>query len=223
MRESRTIALKPANITFEQAAAVPIAAITALQALRDKGRIQPGQKVLVNGASGGVGTFAVQIAKSFGAEVTGVCSTKNVELLRSLGTDHVVDYTREDFTLGGPRYDLIVDTVGNRSLLENRRALKSGGTYIGIGGGGPSEQGFIGAMFGPIEELMLSPFVSQKLTFLLADMNQKDLGVLADLMRAGKVMPVIDRRYELSEVPAAVAYLEAGHARGKVIISIDGP
>jgi NADPH:quinone reductase-like Zn-dependent oxidoreductase len=202
---------------------VPIAAITALQALRDKGRIQPGQKVLVNGASGGVGTFAVQSAKSYGAEVTGVCSTKNVELVRSLCADHVVDYTREDFTRYEQRYDLIVDTVGNRSLLENRRVLKSSGTYIGLGGGGPDEQGVFGPMFGAVKDLLLSAFVSQKLVFFLADMNQKDLGVLADLMRVGKITPVIDRRYELSEVPAAVAYLEAGHARGKVVISIDGP
>ena len=220
VRESQAVALKPANITFEQAAAVPIAAITALQALRDQGRIQPGQKVLINGASGGVGTFAVQIAKSFGVEVTGVCSTKNVELVRSLGADHVVDYTREDFTRGGQRYDLIFDLVGNRSPLENRRALKPNGTYIGIGGGGP-ESGFLGTMSGAIEVLALSKLVSQKLTFFLADLNQKDLTVLADLMRAGKVTPVIDRRYKLSEVPAAVTYLEAGHARGKVVIAID--
>lgn len=219
--ESRAIALKPANINFEQAAAVPIAAITALQGLRDKGRIQPGQKVLINGASGGVGTFAVQIAKSLGAEVTGVCSTKNVELVRSLGADHVVDYTREDFTRGGQQYDLIFDTVGNRSALENRRALKPNGTYIGIGGGEPSDQGFLGTLSGALEELALSKVVSQKLMFFLADINQKDLAVLADLMRAGKVTPVIDRRYKLSETPAAVAYLEAGHARGKVVIAID--
>lgn len=221
VRESRAIALKPANITFEQAAAVPIAAITALQALRDKGRIQPGQKVLINGASGGVGTFAVQIAKSFGAEVTGVCSTKNVELVRSLGADHVVDYTREDFTRGGQHYDLILDTVGNRSLLENRRVLNPNGTYIGIGGGGPGEQGFLGPLFGPVKELVLSKFVSQKLMFFIADLNQQDLAILADLMRTGKVTPVVDRRYKLSEVPAAVTYLEAGHTRGKVVIAID--
>jgi NADPH:quinone reductase-like Zn-dependent oxidoreductase len=222
VRESRAVALKPANITFEQAAAVPIAALTALQALRDKGQLHAGQKVLVNGASGGVGTFTVQIAKSLGAEVTGVCSTKNVELVRSLGADHVIDYTREDFTRGGQLYDLIVDTVGNRSLLENRRVLKPGGTYIGIGGGRPSEQGFIGPMVTPLKELVLSPFVSQKLIFFEAELTGADLTVLADLIKSGKVTPVIDRRYSLSEVPAAVAYLEAGHARGKIVISTDG-
>jgi NADPH:quinone reductase-like Zn-dependent oxidoreductase len=222
VRESRAVAQKPSNITFEQAAAVPIAALTALQALRDKGRVQPGQKVLINGASGGVGTFAVQIAKSLGAEVTGVCSTKNVELVRSLGADHVIDYTREDFTQGERRYDLILDNVGNRSLQENRRVLTPSGTYIGIGGGEPGNQGFIGPMVGALRALVLAPFVSQKLLFFEADMNQQDLTVMANLMQAGKVTPVIDRRYSLSEVPAAVAYLEAGHARGKVVISTDG-
>jgi NADPH:quinone reductase-like Zn-dependent oxidoreductase len=220
-REDRAIVLKPANLTFEQAASVAIAGITALQGLRDTGKIQAGQKVLINGASGGVGTFAVQIAKSFGAEVTGVCSTKNVELVRSLGADHVVDYTREDFTKSAGRYDLIFDAVGNRGLLENRRVLNPNGIYVMIGGGGLSEQGFIGPLVNPIKAKILSPFVSQKFVPMLAQLNKKDMTILSELMQAGKVKPVIDRRYKFSELPAAVRYLEQGHARGKVIITVD--
>ena len=219
VREDRAVVLKPASVTFEQAASVPIAAVTALQALRDKGRIQPGQKVLINGASGGVGTFAVQIAKSFGADVTGVCSTRNVEMVRSLGADHVVDYTKEDFTKSDQHYDLILDNVGNHSLLEYRRVLNPKGTFVIIGG--PSEGKWIGAMTIPIKAFMLSPFVSQEFVFLLADLTQEDLTLIGDLMQAGKVTPVIDRRYSLSEVPAAIGYLEEGHARGKVIISME--
>jgi len=219
VREDRALALKPANVTFEQAAAVPIAAITALQALRDKGRIQPGQKVLINGASGGVGTFAVQIAKSFGAEVTGVCSTRNVEMVRSLGADHVIDYTQEDFTKGGQRYDLILDNVGNHSLSEYRRVLNPKGAFVVVGG--PNNGQWIGPMIGPIKASLLSPFVSQKLVMILAQLNKEDLTILHDLMQAGKVTPVIDRRYSLSEVPAAIRYLEEGHARGKVVISLE--
>ena len=217
----RAVTLKPANITFEQAASVPIAAITALQGLRDKGKVQPGQKVLINGASGGVGTFAVQIAKSFGADVTGVCSGRNVDLVRSIGADQVIDYTKEDFTRSGQRYDLIIDNVGNRSLLECRRVLKPEGIYVMIGGGGPSEQGWIGPLVNPIRALVLSQFVSQKMGMMLADLNQKDLTILGDLMQAGKVTPVIDRRYTLSEVPEAIRYLEQGHARGKVVITVE--
>lgn len=220
-REDRAIVLKPANLTFEQAAAVPIAAITALQGLRDTGKIQPGQKVLINGASGGVGTFAVQIAKSFGAEVTGVTSTRNLDMVRSIGADQVIDYTREDFTKSAQRYDLIFDTVGNHPLLETRRVLKPNGIYIGIGGGGPNDQGFIGPLFGPIKEFLLSPFVSQKFVTFFAELNKEDLTVLSDLMQTGKVTPVIDRRYKLSEVPAAIRYLEEGHARGKVVIMLE--
>ena len=218
--ESKVV-LKPANLTFEQAAAVPVAALTALQGLRDKGRIQPGQKVLINGASGGVGTFAVQIAKSFGADVTGVCSTRNVDMVRALGADHVIDYTREDFTLGAQRYDLILDNVGNHSLLAFRRVMNPKANYVLIGGGGPDDGRWIGPMAGPVKALMLSPFVSQEFGMLLASINQADLAVLTELMEAKKVTPVIDRTYTLSEVPAAIRYLEEGHARGKVVITVE--
>jgi NADPH:quinone reductase-like Zn-dependent oxidoreductase len=216
----RAVALKPANITFEQAASVPIAGITALQGLRDKGKIQPGQKVLINGASGGVGTFAVQIAKSFGADVTGVCSTRNLELVQSIGADHVIDYTKEDFTESGQHYDLILDNVGNHSLLEFRRVLNPKGKYVMIGGGGPSDQGLIGPLVNPIKALVLSPFVSQDMGMMLAELNQKDLSILGDLMQGGKVTPVIDRTYPLSQISDALRYLEAGHARGKVVITV---
>jgi NADPH:quinone reductase-like Zn-dependent oxidoreductase len=221
VREARAVALKPANITFEQAASVPIAGVTALQGLRDKGKVQPGQRVLINGASGGVGTFAVQIAKSMGADVTGVCSTRNVDMVRSLGADHVIDYTKEDFTKSAQRYDVMYDTVGNRSLLECRRVLTPKGKAVMIGGGGPGDQGLIGPLVGPIKLLMLSPFVSQEMGTFLAELNQKDLTALADLMQSGKVTPVIDKRYKLSELPQAIEYLEQGHARGKVIIAVE--
>jgi NADPH:quinone reductase-like Zn-dependent oxidoreductase len=218
VREERALALKPANITFEQAAAVPVAAITALQGLRDKGRLKPGQKVLINGASGGVGTFAVQVAKALGAEVTGVCSTRNAEMVRALGADHVIDYTRQDFTASGLRYDLILDNVGNHSLLDIRRALAPDGTLVIVGGS--SEGNWIGPLMRPLAALLLAPFVSQKLATILAQLEQEDLNVLADLMRTGKVVPVIDKRYALSEVPAAIGYVEEGHARAKVIINV---
>ena len=221
VRESRAVALKPANVTFEQAASVPIAGITALQGLRDKGKVQPGQKVLINGASGGVSTFAVQIAKSFGADVTGVYSTRNVDLVRSIGADHVIDYTKEDFTKSDQRYDVMYDTVGNRSLLECRRILTPKGKAVMIGGGGPGDQGLIGPLVGPIKLLMLSPFVSQEMGTFLAELNQKDLTFLADLMESGKVTPVIDKRYKLSELPQAIEYLEQGHARGKVVVNAE--
>jgi NADPH:quinone reductase-like Zn-dependent oxidoreductase len=221
VRESRAVAAKPANITFEQAASVPIAAITALQGVRDKGKVQPGQKVLINGASGGVGTFAVQIAKSFGADVTGVCSTRNLDMVRSLGADHLIDYTKEDFTKGAERYDVIIDNVANHSLLESRRALKPNGIYVLIGGGSANEQGLIGPLINPIKAMLLSPFVSQKMGMLLADLNHNDLTFLADLMQSGKVTPVIDKRYKLSELPQAIEYLEQGHARGKVVITAE--
>src|SRR5437763_4412339 len=220
-RAEGAVALKPANITFQQGASVNIAGITALQGLRDKGKVQPGQKVLINGASGGVGTFAVQIAKSFGADVTGVCSTRNVDLVRSLGADRVIDYTKEDFTKTGQRYDVILDNVGNQPLLSFRRALIPKGKYVMIGGGGPNDQGLIGTLFRPIKAMLLSPFVSQEMGMFMADTNQKDLAVLAGLMQSGKVKPVIDRTYKLSEVPAAIAYLEQGHARGKVVITVE--
>jgi NADPH:quinone reductase-like Zn-dependent oxidoreductase len=221
VRESRAVTLKPSNLTFEQAASINIAGITALQAVRDKAKVELGRKVLINGASGGVGTFAVQIAKSYGADVTGVCSTRNVDLVRSLGADHVIDYTKEDFTKGDQRYDVILDNVANHSLLECRRVLKPKGIYVLIGGGGPSEQGLIGPLAKPIKAMLLSPFVSQKMGMMMADANQKDLAILADLMQSGKVKPVIDRTYKLSEVPDAMRYLEQGHARGKVVITLE--
>src|SRR6266498_2540559 len=220
-RADRAVAPKPANLTFEQAASVNIAGITALQALRDKGKVQPGQKVLINGASGGVGTFAVQIAKSFGADVTGVCSTRNVDLVRSLGADHVIDYTKEDFAKGAERYDVILDNVTNRWISECLRVLKPTGIYVPIGGGGANEQGLIGAMAKPIKAKLLSPFVSPKIETMLAELNQKDLTLLAEMMQSGQMKPVIDRTYKLSEVPDAVRYLEQGHARGKVVIAVE--
>src|SRR5436305_914413 len=220
-RADGAVALKPANLTFEQAASVNIAGITALQALRDKGNVQPGQKVLINGASGGVGTFAVQIAKSLGADVTGVCSTKNVDLVRSLGADHVIDYTKEDFAKGEQRYDVILDNVPNHSLSECRRILNPNGKYVMIGGGGPNDSRWVGPFGRVIHALLLSPFINQKMSMMMADANQKDLSVLGDLMQSGKVKPVIDRTYKLSEVPAAIAYLEEGHARGKVVITVE--
>lgn len=217
--EDRALTLKPGNVTFEQAAAVPIAALTALQALRDSGHIRSGQKVLINGASGGVGTFAVQIAKSFGAEVTGVCSTRNVELVRSIGADHVIDYTREDFTKGAQHYDLIVDIVGTHSLLEYKRVLNPKGSLVMVGSTTPGN--WFAWLADPIEAVMLSPFVSQKFGMMLTDFNKEDLATLGTLMQSGKVTPVIDRRYKLSETPEALRYLEAGHARGKVVLTVE--
>ncbi|HWM23429.1 MAG TPA: NAD(P)-dependent alcohol dehydrogenase [Chthoniobacterales bacterium] len=214
------VALKPANVTFEQAAGVQIAGCTALQALRDKGEVQPGQKVLINGASGGVGTFAVQIAKSIGAHVTGVCSAKNVELVGSLGADHVIDYTKEDFTNSSERYDMILDNIGTQPLSGFRQILKRKGIYVMIGGGGPDEGGLIGPMARMVQALLMSPFISQKMGMMMAKASQNDLKALADLMQAGKVTTVIDRTYPLSEVREAVRYLESGRARGKIIIAI---
>lgn len=217
--EHKAVAPKPANISFEQAAAVPIAAITALQALRDNGALKPGQKVLINGASGGVGTFAIQIAKSMGAEVTGVCSTRNVALVKSLGADHVIDYRQQDFTQGPEHYDLVFDTVGNHSLSGLRRVMTPTGTLVMIGGG--SDGKWIGPFMGPLKALLISPFVGQKMGFMLARLNQQDLNTLAELMSSGKLTPVIDRRYALSEVPVAMGYLEEGHARGKLVVNLD--
>jgi NADPH:quinone reductase-like Zn-dependent oxidoreductase len=218
IREDRALAIKPADVTFEQAASVPIAAITALQALRDKGALQPGQKVLINGASGGVGTFAVQIAKSMGAEVTGVCSTRNVDLVRSLGADHVIDYKREDYTRSGQHFDLIVDNVGNHSLLANRKVLTPSGKLVMIGG---SSGNWLGPLMRPIAGLLLSPFMDQDFVMLLAQLDPEDLALLGELIQAGKVVPVIDRRYALSDVPEAIRYSEEGHARGKIIINVE--
>jgi len=212
------LALKPDNVTFEQAASAPVAALTALQGLRDKGHIQPGQKVLINGAAGGVGTFAVQIAKSFGAEVTGVCSTRNLEMVRSLGADWVIDYTRQDFTRGGERYDLLLDNVGNRSLSDCRRVLTPKG--ICVLAGAPKKAG--GFLMRALLAMMRSRFASQKFVMFIAKGNHQDLAVIGDLMATGKVTPVIDRRYSLQEVPEALRYLEEGHARGKVVITFPG-
>ena len=204
------LALKPARLTFEQAAAVPLAAFTALQGLRDKGQIQPGQKVLINGASGGVGTFAVQIAKSYGTEVTGVCSTRNLDLVRSIGADHVIDYTQEDFTRNGQRYNLIFDAVGNRSISDYQRVLSPNGICSVAG-------------FTSLSRLFQVMFLGGKKIGLMetAKANKKDLVIIQELLEAGKVVPVIDRSYPLSEVPEAIRYLETGHARGKVVITVE--
>lgn len=218
IREDRGIVLKPSNMTFEQAATVPIAAITALQALRDKGKIESGQKVLINGASGGVGTFAVQIAKSFGAEVTGVCSTRNQEMVRSIGADHMFDYKKEDYTKSGNQYDLIIDMVDNHSLSKNRDVLKPGGTLVIVGG---AKGNWLGPLMNPIKSVMLSPFVDEELLFFVAVVKQEDLAYLGDLMQAGKMAPVIDRRYQLSEVPEAIDYSEEGHVRGKLVVNLE--
>jgi NADPH:quinone reductase-like Zn-dependent oxidoreductase len=209
------VALKPANRSFEDAAAVPVAAITALQGLRDKGRIQPGHKVLVDGASGGVGTFAVQIAKSFGAEVTAVCSTRNVDTARSIGADHVIDYTREDFTKSGQRYDLIVGANAHHSIFDYRRALSQHGIFVLVGGG--LVRILQGLLLGPL----LSLIGSKKTCFFIANINQKDLVFLKDLLEAGKVVPVIDRRYALSDAAEALRYLEERHAQGKIVITVE--
>ena len=219
VREDGAIALKPAAVTHEQAAAVAIAGVTALQALRDDGHIHAGENVLVNGASGGVGTFAVQIAKSFGTNVTGVCSTRNVDLVRSIGADHVIDYTREDFTQGSQRYDLILDNVGTHSLLEYKRVMNPGGRFVLIGSTTPGN--WFGWLSKPIQAWLLSPFTSQKFSMIFADLKQEDLGQLAALMQSGKLTPVIDRTYKLSESAEALRYLEKGHARGKVVVALE--
>ncbi len=208
---------KPDNISFEQAGAVQIAGLTALQGLRDKGKLQPGQKVLINGASGGVGTFAVQIAKTLGAHVTGVCSTRNMELVRSIGADHVVDYTQEDFTKGTERYDLILDLVGNHGLLAVRRVLTPSGKYVMIGG--PKGR-WIAPMDTVLRAFLLSPFIKQEMGFMISSISREDLIYLRDLMQSGKVTPVIDKTYPLEQTPEAIRYLETGRARGKVIITL---
>jgi NADPH:quinone reductase-like Zn-dependent oxidoreductase len=213
-----TLVMKPNNVTFEQAASAPIAALTALQGLRDKGHIKPGQKILINGAAGGVGTFAVQIAKSFATDVTGVCSTRNVDLVRSIGADRVVDYTQEDFTKSGQRYDLLFDCMGNHSLSACRRVLNPRGIFIMVGA--PADVRVISLLARLIGALVLSRFVSQKLVPFLARSNKEDLTIVGELMATGKVTPVIDRRYKLSEVPEALRYLEEGHARGKVVVTV---
>jgi NADPH:quinone reductase-like Zn-dependent oxidoreductase len=212
------LAPTPANLSFEQAATVPLAASTALQGLRDHGGIEPGHKVLIIGASGGVGTFAVQIAKSFGAEVTGVCSTRNVDMVRSLGADHIIDYTQEDFTRSGQKYDLIFQLAGTRSPSECRRALTSKGTLVLSSG--ESNGRWIGPVARIIKALVLSPFVSQKMASFTVTPNKADLQSLKQLIEAGELTPVIDRAYPLAEVPQAIRYLEEGHATGKVVITL---
>jgi NADPH:quinone reductase-like Zn-dependent oxidoreductase len=218
VREDRAVAKKPVGVTFEQAAAVAVAAITALQGLRDKGQIQPGQKVLINGASGGVGTFAVQIAKSFGAEVTGVCSTRNVDTVRSIGADHVIDYTQEDFTRSERRYDLLLDIAGSRSWSDYRRVLDEKATLVVVGG--PKGNRWIGPLSQAVKLRLSSLAGSRRVVApFLAKIKKEDLVVLQELLEAGTVTPVIDRQYELSEVPEALRYLGEGHARGKVVIT----
>jgi NADPH:quinone reductase-like Zn-dependent oxidoreductase len=216
VREDK-LAPKPANLTFEQAAAVPVSASTALQALRQHGKVQPGQKVLVIGASGGVGTFAVQLAKAFGAEVTGVASTAKLDLVRSIGADHVVDYTRDDVADGATRYDLVLDIGGNRSLAHLRRALTPRGTLVLVGG---EDGGRWTGMDRQFRMLAISPFVRQRLRTFLNRERHEELQVLTELIEAGKVTPVVDRTYPLSEAPEAVRHLEQGHARGKVVVTV---
>jgi NADPH:quinone reductase-like Zn-dependent oxidoreductase len=212
------LAPKPASLTFEQAAVLAIMGSTALQALRDHGKVRSGQEVLIIGASGGVGTYAVQIAKAFGAQVTGVCSTKKVEMVRSIGADHVIDYTREDFAEGDQRYDLILDIGGNSSLSRLRRALASRGTLVIVGGEGGGR--WFGGTDRQLRAMMLSPFVGQKLGTFVNKENHEDMLVLKELIESGKLTPVIDRTYPLSAVPEAIRYLQEGHARGKLVISV---
>ncbi|MFL6593937.1 MAG: NAD(P)-dependent alcohol dehydrogenase [Chthoniobacterales bacterium] len=217
----KNVVMKPDNITFEQAGSVEIAGHTALLALREHGKVQPGQKVLINGASGGVGTFAVQIAKVLGAHVTGVCSTRNVELVRSLGADEVIDYTKEDFAKNGKQYDVILDNVPNHSLGDCRRALTANGKYIMIGGGGPDDGPVIGPFARVIAIMLSKPFVKQEMKMMMSDPTKDDMTYLRDLMQAGTVKPIVERTYKLSEVSEAVRYVEQGHARGKIALSVD--
>jgi NADPH:quinone reductase-like Zn-dependent oxidoreductase len=214
----RKLAPKPANLTFDQAAAVPISGTTALQGVRDHGRIQPGQKVLITGASGGVGTYAVQLAKAFGAEVTAVCSTTKLDLVRSLGADHLIDYTREDFAAGGAQYDVILDIGGNASLSRLRAALVPKGTLVIMGG----ETGgrWLGGTDRQVRAMLLSPFVGERLGTFVNSENHEDLIVLTGLIESGVVTPVVDRRFPLSEAPKAIQYLIDGHARGKLVITL---
>ena len=216
--EDRAVVPKPANVTFEQAAGVGVAGLTALQGLRDKGQIQPGHKVLINGASGGVGTFAVQIAKALGAEVTAVCSTRNVELVRSLGADHVIDYTRDDFTRSDRRYDLMLDVAGSRPWSECRRVLDPRATLVIVGA--PKGNRLMGPLSRIVKVRLAALPSSQNAVFFIAKFNKPDLAVLRELLEAGEVTPVIDRRYELSDCAAAFRYLGEGHARGKIVITV---
>ena len=212
-----SFALKPINASFDQAAALPMAAITALQGLRDEGQIEPGEKVLIHGASGGVGTFAIQIAKSFGAEVTAVCSTRNVEIARSIGADHIIDYTRDDFTKNGKLYDLILVANGNRSVHEYKRSLKPNAICVLVGGGSPS---IVSLLTGMLQQWWILKTEGKKISTFLAKIKQKDLTYVKELLESGKVKPVIDRRYPLNEVPEALRYLGEGHAQGKIVITM---
>jgi NADPH:quinone reductase-like Zn-dependent oxidoreductase len=212
------LARKPANLSFEQAATVPVSGMTALQGIRDRAQVQAGQRVLIIGASGGVGTFAVQIAKAFGADVTGVCSTSKIDLVRALGADHVIDYTRDDFAEGDPRYDVIIDIGGNSRLLRLRRALASKGRLVIVGG--ETSGRWLGGFDRQLRALALSPLASQKLGILGAKESSADLWVLRELLEAEKIRPEVDRSYQLSETAAAIRYLQEGHARGKVVIAV---
>jgi NADPH:quinone reductase-like Zn-dependent oxidoreductase len=218
IRAERGVVRKSANVTFEQAATLPIAALTALQGLRDHGQIQPGQRVLINGATGGVGTFAVQIAKALGGEVTAVCSTRNLELVRSLGADHVVDYTRQDFTRSECRYDLFLDVMGGRSWAECRRVLRPKATFVIVGG--PKHNRLIGPLSHILKVRLAALRASQKVVFFIANLNKADLLFMQELIESGKVTPFIDRRYKLSELREAMHYLGEGHVRGKIVIEI---
>ncbi len=215
--ESRGITHKPDNVSFEQAAAVPIAGVTALQALRDKGQLKAGQRVLINGASGGVGTFAVQIAKAWGAEVHGVCSTRNVDMVLGLGADHVWDYKKEDFTKSGETYDLVIDNVGNHPLSAYEDVLVPGGTLVMVGG--PSGD-WVTPLIGPIKALIKGPFTDKTFALFIATLDQDDLTQLGDLMREGKLRSVIDREFSLADVPDAIRYSETGRARGKILVRV---
>jgi NADPH:quinone reductase-like Zn-dependent oxidoreductase len=212
------LAAMPAGLTYEQAAALPQAGAIAWQGIRDKGQVQPGQQVLINGGGGGSGMYAVQLARLAGAEVTGVDNAEKLEFMRSLGADHVIDYTREDFTRTGRRYDVLVDIAGSRKLSECRRVLAPSGVLVGVGA--PSKGRWIGPMSRPVKMLLAAPVVSQKMTFFMAEQRKDDLAALRELLETGQVTPVIDRTYPLSEVPEAIRYLETGHARGKVVITI---
>jgi NADPH:quinone reductase-like Zn-dependent oxidoreductase len=221
VRADRAVISKPANVSFEQAAAIPTA-LVSLQGLRDTGRLKAGQKVLINGASGGVGTFAVQIAKAFGAEVTGVCSTKNLDLVRSLGADHVIDYTKEDYTQGDQRYDVIYDLVNNRSFAERRRILRPGGICVlaGVGGSGMHKE-TLSQFAGVLPAVLRSKFTKEKFATFGVDFNKKDLGILRDLTESGKMLPALTKTYPLTETAAAYKYLETGHVQGKIAITIE--
>ena len=217
-KADRAIVPKPANVSFEEAAAVPVAALTALQALRDRANVQPGQKVLVNGASGGVGTFAVLVAKALGAEVTAVCSTKNLEQARLLGADHVVDYTNDDFSREGRRYDVVIDVAGNRSWSTYKRGLEPNGTLVCVGG--PRKHRVMGPLGGVIGKWIAGKLSRRNVTFFIAKFNKRDMEALGELLAAGKLTPVVDRRFELAEIGDALRYMGEAHPRGKIVITV---